>query len=104
LAKKPKGHPKLGAIPRPTKTPRIQQQPPAFRGGVLAWRFNAVDKAGPFAWTKLEDAAEYKALIEKLAEFETMNEAALGGNGCHFIDVTDLCKEAPNASRGDQVG
>jgi hypothetical protein len=94
VAKKPKGKPKLGAIPQPTKTPRVQQPPPGFRGGVLAWRFNAVDKGGPFAWSDLSDPVEFKALIEKLADFETMNEAALGGNGCHFIDVTDLSKEA----------
>ena len=61
---------------------------------MLAWRFNAVDKGGPFAWTNLSDPSEYKSLIEKLAAFETMSEAELGSCGCHFIDVTDLCKEA----------
>lgn len=60
----------------------------------MAWRFNAVDKAGPFAWTNLSNAAQHKSLIEKLAEFETMTEATLGSNGCHFIAVTDLSKEA----------
>lgn len=93
MAKEQK-QPKIGFKPHPTKTPRVQQPPPNFRGGVLAWRFNAVDKGGPFAWAKLSDALQHKLLIEKLAEFETMNEASLGSNGCHFIPTTSLCKEA----------
>lgn len=53
-----------------------------------------MDRGGPFAWGSLSDPGHFKALIEKLAEFETMNEAALAGSGCHFIPISNLCKEA----------
>lgn len=91
---KGKGQPRTAYTPETSKTPRTQQQPPNFRGGLIAWRFNAVDKAGPFAWTELNDPVAHKSVIEKFADFETMDEASLGANGCHFIDVTDLSKAA----------
>lgn len=86
--------PKVGAAPVPVKKPRYFQAPPPFRGGVLAWRFNAVDKEGPFAWTNLRDPHEFKRVIEKLAEFETMSVSQLSEHGCHFVDITALSKRA----------
>lgn len=90
--------PKVGAAPVPVKKPRYFQAPPPFRGGVLAWRFNAVDKEGPFAWTNLRDPHEFKRVIEKLAEFETMSVSQLSEHGCHFVDITALSKRAQLSS------
>ncbi len=92
----PKGKkvPKIAAAPEAKKEPKIAAPPPTFRGGVIAWRFNAVDKNGPFSWLELSDPAEYKAVIEALADIETMQEAALDARGCHFISLSKLAKVA----------
>lgn len=92
----PKGKkvPKIAAAPEAKKEPKIAAPPPTFRGGVIAWRFNAVDKNGPFSWLGLSDPVEYKAVIEALADIETMHEAALDARGCHFIALSKLAKVA----------
>lgn len=86
--------PRYTNAPKPTKAPKVKEEPAAFRGGVLAWRFNAVDKGGPFNWLNLNDPQEYKETVEKLADFETMSEPQLGNSGCHFIKVQHLSKPA----------
>lgn len=94
MARNRKKRPKIAAAPIPTKSPKIANQPPAFQGGILAWRFNAVDKAGPFPWTGLDDAVEYKEVLEKLIGFECMPENELISAGCHSIPTENLCSEA----------
>jgi hypothetical protein len=86
--------PKIVAAPEAKKEPRIAALPPSFRGGVIAWRFNAVDKNGPFSWLALDDPAEHKAVIEAMADIETMREADLDARGCHFIALGKLAKAA----------
>lgn len=98
MSKKKRGNkkPKITVVPNAGKRPKILNAPPPFRGGHIAWRFSGVDKNGPFSWAALEDPAEYKAVIESLSDMEPMNEAELGKNGCHFIPVKDISKDAKN--------
>lgn len=93
MVKKSK-QPKFSIAPHPEKSPRVASPPPIFQGGILAWRFNAVDKGGAFAWTNLSDAKTYKAVVEKLVGYETMSDTDLIGAGCHSIDLENLCPEA----------
>lgn len=86
--------PKAVVSPVASKTPRVASPPPAFKGGSLSWRFNAVDRNGEFSWGKLEDPEIYKTVIEALATKETMSEADLQQGGSHFIDVGNLSAEA----------
>ena len=96
MMKRPQGKkiPKIARAPEAKKEPKIAAMPPSFRGGVIAWRFNAVDKNGPFSWLELDDPTEHKTVIETLADIETMHEAALAGRGCHFIALSKLAKKA----------
>ncbi|WP_372570340.1 hypothetical protein [Ruegeria jejuensis] len=92
MAKKHK-HPKFAKDPIAAKA-ALYAHPPSFHGAVLAWRFNAVDRGGPFAWSNLTDPAHYKAAVEKLAGFEVMSEADLSAAGCHAIPLEHLSKAA----------
>lgn len=65
----------------------------------MAWRFNAVDKNGPFAWSNMADGGEFMTVINKLAGLETMTEAEQGQNGCHFIEIHKLSKDAQERLR-----
>ena len=94
--KRPRGKktPKAQVSPLNNKQPRIAAPPPTFRGGVLSWRFNAVDKNGPFSWLNLADGAEFMSVINVLAGLETMEEAKQAQKGCHFIALDRLSKPA----------
>jgi hypothetical protein len=85
---------KIHKEPDPKKEIKIASPPPEYKGGILAWRFNAVDRGGPFAWSNLTCSDMHKSVIEKLADFETMDEGALQNKGCHEIETHILCKEA----------
>lgn len=87
--------PKTVISPLPQKrVPAPRVAVPSFRGKPITWRFSAVDKNGPFAWTNLHDGHHHKSVIESLASLETMTEAELGQRGCHFIETPKLSKEA----------
>ena len=94
MARRKNKKPSVKEIPQGGKQPKISSHPQSFRGGVMSWRFNAVDKNGPFAWTNLSDGKEFKQVIEKLSNLETMSEADQQLGGCHFISVEKLSKEA----------
>lgn len=94
MARSKRKGPKANVSIRPSKEPRIAAAPPSFRGGIISWRFNAVDKNGPFSWTNLSDGDEFMEVVDKLASLETMSEIEQGRRGCHFIEVTKLSSEA----------
>ena len=93
MPRKPK-QPKFAANPYPVKTPKVISAPPRFQGTILAWRFNAADQSGPFAWSSIADGETYRTVIEKLIGFETMSETDLGAAGCHAIPLGRLSSEA----------
>jgi len=95
--------PKIAVEPQVNKVPKILNPPPNFRGGHIAWRFNAADKNGPFAWSKLDNPEEYKRVIERLTDFETMNERDLENGGCHAISLENLSDEAQKRLRDIQI-
>jgi len=72
----------------------VSNPPPKFRDGHIAWRFSGVDLDGPFSWLRLEDPAEFKEVIDRLSAFEPMNEEQLSEQGCHFITLDKLSKDA----------
>lgn len=86
----PQKTPKNVSLPQPEKRPRV----PEVRGGPLVWRFSSVDRGGPFAWQNLEDPAVYKAVMEKLHYFETMEETVIRAGGSHPVSIDQICKEA----------
>lgn len=86
--------PIISSNPQVSKIPKISNLPPKFRDGHIAWRFNSADRGGPFAWSNLNDPVEYKKVIERLTDFETMNESQLAQQNCHFIPIDDLSPDA----------
>ncbi|CCG41826.1 hypothetical protein [Magnetospirillum molischianum] len=88
----PKKVPHTASLPKTEKRPRM----PQVRGGPLVWRFSSIDRDGPFAWSALDDPAAYKEAMEKLHQFETMEETAIRAQGSHPVEVWQLCKEAQN--------
>ena len=89
-----KKRPTAKLVPSERKQVKIENPPPQFQGGVLAWRFNAVDKGGPFAWSKLTCPKTYKKVLEKLISFEAMTESDMKAAGCHPIELTNVCSDA----------
>lgn len=89
---------------RANKRPTIAEQPtpkkharsddPVIEGLPLAWRFSACDKGGPWAWSSLDDASQYKRVMEQLHEFERMNWNAISGQGSHEVERGRLAKKA----------
>lgn len=94
MARPKKKGPAVAVSPLDRKQPRISSPPPSFRGGVIAWRFNAADKNGPFSWAGLSDGPEFMSVLGVLADLETMSEANQQQRGCHFIAIDKLSKEA----------
>lgn len=94
--------PKAAQRPDPKKQPRVATAPavekrpkaPHVRGGPLVWRFSSADRGGPFAWSALDDPAAYKEALEKLHQFETMEETDMRRGGSHTVEVWQLSKEA----------
>lgn len=84
-------NPRTRFDPAVEKTPRIG---PAVRGGPIVWRFSSSDRDGAFAWSQLEDPATYKRVMERLHQFETMEERDIIGAGCHAVEIERCCKEA----------
>lgn len=60
----------------------------------MTWRFNAVDRAGPYSWAALDDPAKFKQIIEHLSRCETLSEQDLARGGSHSIELHKLSKEA----------
>jgi hypothetical protein len=98
MPKKPKARsqPNPRKEPHAARIPTIEKRPklPEIRGGQLMWRFSAVDRGGPFSWSALEDSALYKAVMEKLHNFETMIETEIRAQGSHPVDLDQLSREA----------
>ena len=69
---------------------------PHLRGGPLVWRFSSADQGGPFSWSALADPAAYKEVMEKLHQFETMEETVIRATGSHPIEIQQLSREARN--------
>ncbi len=67
---------------------------PAISGSPLAWRFSGKDSGGPFSWSVLADGGKYKAVCERLHEFETKSWSEILESGCHPIEVSRLSKDA----------
>lgn len=87
-----KKQPRVAVEPAPEKFPKAAE--PHVDGLPLAWRFSACDKGGSWAWTGLDAAGEYKRVMEKLHQFETMNWSEIGRDGSHPIEVSKLAKGA----------
>ena len=84
--------PRIAERPTPRKQPRSDD--PVIGGLPLAWRFSDHDRGGPWAWSGLDDASEYKRVMEQLHEFERMNWNAIVGRGSHEIERGRLAKRA----------
>ena len=67
---------------------------PHIRGGPLVWRFSSADQGGPFAWSALADPATYMQVMEKLHQFETMEETDIHRGGSHPVEYGKLAKGA----------
>ncbi len=57
---------------------------------------DSADQDGPFAWSALTDPVAYKKVMEKLHQFETMEETVIHAAGSHLIEVQQLSKDARN--------
>lgn len=90
--------PAVAKEPTPTKTVKFANDPDV-RGKPISWRFSSADKAGPFAWTGLDDAAEFQAVIRKLAEIEMLSENDLRQQGSHPIELHKLSPDAQQRLR-----
>jgi hypothetical protein len=89
---KPEKKAKFGAEPLPEKKAHFQD--PCFADGhPLAWRFSAVDKAGPFAWAIVPNE-KFREVLDRFHEFEGMNWAEIIAAGSHPIEVHRLEKPA----------
>lgn len=84
-------HKAAPAFERPSKHPHSKS---ISTGDHFSWRFSGADKAGPFAWTLLEDPSEYKQVMERLHCFEGMSQKQLQMSGSHPIAVGSLSKDA----------
>jgi hypothetical protein len=69
---------------------------------VVSWRFAFADRDGPFAWTKLNDP-DFKSVIERLREFEQMDEKSLRETGSHFIETHQFSKPARDRLQAIQL-
>lgn len=94
MARSKQKGPTAKVSPLDKKQPRIAGQPPSFRGGIISWRFNAADKNGPFSWVNLSNGDEFKTVVGKLSDIETMSEPDQQQRGCHFISIDALSQEA----------
>ena len=86
----PRKQPHAKTLPVTEKRPRI----PHIRGGPLVWRFSSVDRNGLFAWSALTEPETYKDAMEKLHQFETMEETDMRRGGSHPVEISQLCKPA----------
>ena len=68
----------------------------------MAWRLSDHDKGGPWSWSGLDDAPEYKRVMEQLHEFERMNWNTIVGQGSHEIERGRLAKQARD--RLEEIG
>jgi hypothetical protein len=93
--------PTVAHQPTPTKKAKFASDPDV-RGKPISWRFSSADKGGPFAWTALEDAAQYQIVLRKLAEIETLSETDLRQQGSHPIELHKLSSEAQQRLRDIQ--
>ncbi len=80
------------AVDPPLFAKRSGAKPVADRQ--LYWRFSGGDRGGPFAWTGLSDPSDYKRVLERLFQFETMDDGAVAAAGSHFIERDSLGTEA----------
>jgi hypothetical protein len=51
-------------------------------------------EGGPFSWAGLADASAYKAVMESLHQFETMQESAIRAQGSHPVEIENSSKVA----------
>jgi hypothetical protein len=86
--------PRPGIKPSEAKRPRIA---PEFEGKSdhlrPAWRFNRLDKGGPWRWRNLSDHEVHEAL-EKLGALEGMTWEQIKRHGSHHVALSRLCKDA----------
>lgn len=67
---------------------------PAIEGRPLAWRFSGRDGGGPYSWETLSEPSKFKAVLERLHEFETKQWSEIIDAGCHPIPKGQLCRDA----------
>jgi hypothetical protein len=79
---------------RPTETKIPKLSMPSHRGTQISWRFSSADRGGPFAWHAIEEPGHYREIMEKLHQFETMEEQVIRRQGSHPVELESLCKEA----------
>lgn len=58
------------------------------------WRFSSPDRDGPFSWSALSDPKHYKDVMEKLHQFETMQETQIRAQGSHPVTIDQFSKQA----------
>jgi hypothetical protein len=90
--------PAVAKEPTPTKTVKFANDPDV-RGKPISWRFSSADKAGPFAWSGLNDPGEFQEVIRKLADIEMLSETDLKRGGSHPIELHKLSPEAQQRLR-----
>jgi hypothetical protein len=89
-------NPKFKTEPRPTKHPKIAEDPNEFLQRHPAWRVSQMEFCDPFGWHSL-DAETISFVHNKLAQFESMtwNEIIVQAKKQnHMIETHKLCKEA----------
>lgn len=69
------------------------------------WRAHALDWDGEWSWGKIDLRIAFGEIVPKLHQFEEMTWAEIEGRtGSHFIDCSDLCKEAQGRLEQIQEG
>lgn len=93
---KPKKHPKVKVEPHLQKKPRIdlQNSPEKVIKRSPVWRIGSLDFGGPWGWERMGDLSLFKAIREKLKNFETMTWSEIEGRDHHFISIKNISKEA----------
>lgn len=85
--------------PSPQKKPRVDSDLAPKEISTISWHIKLLDKSGLWHWNNIQNDTLWKAILEKLANFETMTWEEIIRGGSHPIKVSDLCSNAQKRLR-----
>lgn len=95
-----KKHPGRKVSPSAGKTPRGEA--PSSDAEFISWHLGALDRDGPFGWSKMLGADFWETIAARLKSLETMTWANLGSTGSHFVAINHIASEA--RKRLEEIG